>query len=114
MAPTTIEAVIENHTFAPDRWRVVSGTELTLTLTNLENIDRDWVLLSWPVDGEYDEQEEANVIVRAAVPAGQAITVQFTAPAAPGQYDVVCSLPGCLEEGLRGRLIVYQSVDYLP
>ena len=33
-------------------------------------------------------------------------TVTFTAPAAPGRYEFVCSFPGHYQVGMRGVLIV--------
>lgn len=104
---TTINATLTDFKFDPAEWTVPAGKEITLKLTNNGAVEHDWVLMAKPVTppasaGSPDE------IFMADVPAGQNATVKFTAPSAPGEYQVICTVPGHLEAGMAGKLIVTQ------
>ncbi|NPV57467.1 MAG: hypothetical protein HPY76_12450 [Anaerolineae bacterium] len=97
---------IRENGFYPSRWRVNSNALVTVELTNQASFDADWVVMERPPELPYDAGDEANVWFRQALPAGEATTFTFQAPAMPGEYVVVCSYPGRWEQGLMGKLIV--------
>jgi uncharacterized cupredoxin-like copper-binding protein len=54
----------------------------------------------------FDTDDENNVFWKTELDRGESATVTFTAPGEPGGYEVVCSTPGHLEQGMQARLIV--------
>ena len=100
----SISTTATDFHFEPSSWTVKAGEEVTLSITNNGAVDHDWVLLgsmiTAPADGEKD------VIFEAEVAPGQTEEVTFTAPATPGEYQVICEIAGHLEAGMEGKLIV--------
>ena len=68
------------------------GQTVNLTLRNTGSIRHTWVLAA------------ANV--KLVVDPGQTTTRTFTAPSAPGTYDITCDEAGHKEAGMVGKLIV--------
>ena len=100
----SISTTATDFHFEPSSWTVKAGEEVTLSITNNGAVDHDWVLLgsmiTAPADGEKD------VIFEAEVAPGQTEEVTFTAPATPGEYQVICEIAGHLEAGMEGKLVV--------
>jgi uncharacterized cupredoxin-like copper-binding protein len=49
---------------------------------------------------------EENVYWEEEVDAGESATFTFTAPEEPGEYQIICAIPGHLEAGMQGTLTV--------
>ncbi len=100
----SISTTATDFHFEPSSWTVKAGEEVTLSITNNGAVEHDWVLLGSmitpPADGEKD------VIFETEVAPGQTETVTFTAPATPGEYQVICEIAGHLEAGMEGKLVV--------
>jgi uncharacterized cupredoxin-like copper-binding protein len=107
-AVSSIEVVIRDYRYAPGQWRIPGGELITLKLVNESAQEHEWVLLKDPPSDTFSSTDEANVVYRATVSAGETRTVQFTAPFAPGEYSAACSRPGHLEKGETGRVLVVQ------
>lgn len=105
---TSIEVTLQEYRFLPTQWRIPAGQEITLFLKNEGKKNHDWVLLRFPPTEPFDADDESNVLLRVNVEAGESKTVQFRAPAAPGEYSVASSQPGDLEKGMSARLLVVQ------
>lgn len=107
-ASTTINATMTDFKFDPDVWTVPAGKEITIKLTNTGAVEHDWVLMAKPVTPPAAADSPDQVFI-ADVEAGENVTVKFTAPSAPGEYQVICAVPGHLEAGMAGKLIVVQQ-----
>ncbi len=101
---TDISVVMKNNGFAPAGWRVPAGATITLHLANQDAIPHDWTVIFRQSTTPASTVDPANVFWQVSVPAGQSETVQFTAPAAAGNYQIVCSQE--LAEGMVGMLTV--------
>lgn len=103
-AGNNISTTATDFKFEPNTWTVKAGEEVTLAITNNGAVEHDWVLLGTmitaPADGEKD------VIFEAEVAPGATENVTFTAPATPGEYQVICEIAGHLEAGMEGKLVV--------
>lgn len=103
----SIKATLTEFKFDPNAWTVSAGQQVSLTLTNSGSVEHSWVLLSKPVSGStFTDADKANILFSKSVPAGQTVTVTFTAPSTAGSYQVVCDVPGHLEGGMTGTLTV--------
>lgn len=102
---TTINTTMVDFKFDPAEWTVPAGQEITLNIKNNGAVEHDWVLMAKPVTPPASK-DSPDVIFMADVKAGSNVSVKFTAPATPGEYQVVCAIPGHFEAGMAGKLIV--------
>ncbi len=101
---TSISVVMHDNSFAPGSWRVPAGATITLQLVNQDTIAHDWTIIFRQTTRPTNTIDPANVYWQYRIPAGKSETVQFTAPAAAGSYQVVSS--DAYAEGMVGNLIV--------
>lgn len=106
---TSFETAISDYAFSPTGWRVPGGREITIIIHNYDLAPHDFTLMARPSPLPFSASDEAHVIFRAAIPANSETTIHFRAPAAPGEYQVLSSLPGDAEKGLVGALVVVLS-----
>jgi plastocyanin len=90
--------------FSPASWRVPAGATITLHLSNQDPVDHDWTIIYRQTVPPSNTVDPANVYWQHSLPAGKSETVQFTAPAAAGNYQVVSS--DALSVGMVGKLTV--------
>jgi uncharacterized cupredoxin-like copper-binding protein len=105
----SISATLSDFAYEPVSWTVPAGAEVTLTITNSGTVEHEWLMLDAGVmiTPPFDEEAVADsILVDQDVDAGATATVVFTAPTTPGEYEVVCGVPGHIEAGMTGTLIV--------
>ena len=105
-----IEVEAEDFEFSPESWTVPPGAQVTLTLDNTAIQEHTWTLIeSDNVLTNNSQLAEATILHTTAATAGQTMEGSFTAPEAPGDYQVVCSIPGHLDQGMTATLTVSES-----
>lgn len=111
--------------FAPTRFVVPAGEEITLTFQNIGRMPKETMghnlaiiqgltpnafssLSQRHPQNEYIAPEyEENVIAATRVLGpGEEETITFTAPSEPGEYPFVCSFPGHTPSGMVGVMVV--------
>ncbi len=107
-ASTNLTVTMTDFEFDPSTTSVPAGETITLKLINNGAVVHKWALMAKPVEAPFDEEDESNILFESEVEAGQTTIVTFTAPAAAGEYDVICAIPGHLEAGMVGKLVVVQ------
>ncbi len=108
-ASSEIEASLTETGYRPSKWWVPAGETVSLSLNNPSEAPHDWTLLARPLSGEFDENDYANVFFQVKLQPGESTTVTFEAPAMPGEYDVISTLPGDVASGFVARLITIQE-----
>jgi plastocyanin len=103
-----MQVTISPDRFTPTQWRIPGGETIQLQIINQTADEHEWVLLKDPPKEPYGTEEEAQVLVRIRVAGGETRSAQFRAPAAPGEYSATCSIPGHLEKGEIGKVVVVQ------
>jgi plastocyanin len=105
---TTLKVDATEFAFNPANVTVPAGASVTLTLNNTGTVDHTWVILKQGVNVTTATGLDPNSIYFASskVAAGQSGTFNFTAPSTPGDYEIICDLPGHLEGGMKGTLTV--------
>ena len=101
---TDISVVMRDNTFAPANWRVPAGATITLHITNQDTVAHDWTIVYRQSTTPSNVVDPTSIYWQHAIEAGKSEVVQFTAPAAAGNYQVVSSER--LAEGMVGRLTV--------
>ena len=99
-----IEVAGLDFEFRPDTYRVAAGTEVEVTFENAGTLEHNWLILATPIRGE-DELVEENVLFKIESAAGETARATFRPPP-PGEYQVICDIPGHLSAGMEGTLTV--------
>jgi plastocyanin len=94
--------------FTPDTFEVPAGAEVNLTLENTGALEHDMVImiLGQHATTPFDGDDEESIFWEQKVDAGESVSVTFTAPTEPGEYQFVCGIPAHLEQGMEGTMIV--------
>jgi Cu+-exporting ATPase len=89
---TQVEVTARNLRFEPAEVRVRAGDVVVVRFTNADPVFHDWMA-------------EGLANVDAAARPGQTQQIRFRADT-PGTYELICSVEGHAEAGMRGTLIV--------
>ena len=106
---TTLNVSATDTGYDSPTYTVPAGAEVTLNLTNNGAIEHEFAILK---KGEHvtppfgDKDEDKIFWELDGVDAGQTKSDTFTAPTEPGEYDVICGIPGHIELGMTATLIV--------
>jgi uncharacterized cupredoxin-like copper-binding protein len=94
---TGIVYTIENHDifFAPDQLEIPANVDVIISLPNVGNAPHNFSI------------DELGISVDIAPGATEQVVIN----AAPGEYEFYCDVPGHLEAGMVGTLIVSEDVD---
>lgn len=104
-----ISVDMEEFMFDPQNYTVPAGAEVTIHMTNNGTLEHEFTIvklgetLTPPVD---ESLVEDKIFWEHELAAGESETLTFTAPSEPGEYQIVCVIPGHLEQGMQAKLIV--------
>ncbi len=107
-ASTSLNVDMVEFAYLPSAFTVPAGEEITLHLTNGGAVVHDFVIMNSGVTvGEkYDDEDKANIYWMAEIQPGSDETTTFIAPTEPGEYQVVCGIPGHYSAGMVATLTV--------
>ncbi len=104
--PTEFDIIARDFTFDGDLWQPVDGTTVTVNVSNAGNTPHTWVVLDAGVAvASVDDVAAGDMLFEMNIPVGETASAQLAVPP-PGDYQVICSIPGHLESGMEGRLSV--------
>jgi uncharacterized cupredoxin-like copper-binding protein len=105
---TKITFTMTDFAFNPNEFTVPAGEKITLNVTHDGTMEHNFIIMKHGTDaGEmFDEADKVNVFWEVDLQPGESETILFTAPAQPGTYQVICGMPGHLQSGMIGKLIV--------
>jgi uncharacterized cupredoxin-like copper-binding protein len=105
---TTIDVTLAEFTFTPDTLTVPAGQEITVNATNSGAVVHDLVIMKFgeTVGDNYDEEDKGNIFWEIEAGPGASVTGTFIAPSEPGEYQIVCGMPGHYLAGMVGKLKV--------
>jgi uncharacterized cupredoxin-like copper-binding protein len=105
---TKISFTMTDFAFNPNEFTVPAGEDITLKVTHNGTMEHSFIVMKYGTDtGEmFDEDDKPNVYWEEDLQPGDSETVIFTAPDQPGTYQVICGMPGHLQSGMVGKLIV--------
>ena len=108
-AAVTLDVEMKEFVFEPDTLSVPAGAEVTLNLTNSGALDHNFIVMKQGVEVSevWSEAEAGNIFFKQTqTTAGSSATATFTAPSEAGEYQILCSVPGHLEQGMVATLTV--------
>lgn len=98
-----------NNIANPPIWRVPAGAEVTINLDNQGGLDHNWAIIKkdveLPVPFMPDQNADLILWEGGVLASGGKDTEVFTAPDAPGEYIVICTVAGHYPS-MQGRLVV--------
>ena len=105
---TTIDVTFMEFTFTPAKFTVPAGQEITINATNNGAVVHNFVIMKFgqTVGDNFGDEDEANIYWQVQAEPGESVTATFTAPAEPGEYQVVCRTAGHYVAGMIGKLTV--------
>lgn len=107
---TKLQVEMTDFAFTPNRFTVPAGEEITVNIAHHGIVVHEFIIMKPGTNaGEhFDEDDIPNVYKLVEVPPGHSQSFTFTAPAQPGDYQVVCGIAGHIESGMIATLTVVE------
>ena len=104
----TLRVQMEEFKFSPTHWKAPAGAEVTVSVSNHSAVVHEWMILKrdYQALAPFDDADRAQVYWQVKLEHDQHGEFTFTVPNEPGEYQIICSMPGHLELGMTGTLIV--------
>ena len=105
----TINVTITDFAYSPTTFTVPAGAQVTINATNNGSAEHEFAIMKkgTSVTPPFGDKDEGNIFWELdEIGPGTAKSATFTAPTEPGEYEVVCGLPGHIEKGMTATLIV--------
>ncbi|MBI5942995.1 MAG: cupredoxin domain-containing protein [Chloroflexi bacterium] len=108
---TTIDLTMDEFSFTPTEFTVPAGQEITITARNEGAVIHEFAIMKFgkTVGEDFGDEDDVNIYWAVKVEPGGSITQTFTAPTQPGEYQIVCGIPGHFMAGMFGKLIVVED-----
>jgi uncharacterized cupredoxin-like copper-binding protein len=106
---TTLNVSTTDTGYDSPTYTVPAGVEVTLNMTNKGSVEHEFAILKLGqhVTPPFGDKDEDKIFWELdGVEAGKTKSDTFTAPTEPGEYDVICGIPGHIELGMVATLIV--------
>ena len=105
---TTIDVTMDEFSFTPTEFTVPAGQEITVNASNEGAVIHEFAVMNFgaTVGEDFGDEDGVNIFWAVKVEPGGSITQTFTAPTQPGEYQIVCGIPGHYMAGMIGKLIV--------
>ncbi len=107
-ASTNLSVDMTEFMFNPTDYSVPAGQQITLQLSNNGSVEHEFVIMKQgtEVGNDFGDEDEANIYWEAELQPGESNVFTFTAPSEPGEYQVICGIPGHYLAGMVAKLIV--------
>lgn len=105
---TTIDVTLTDFQFQPSQFTVPAGQTITFNSSNNGAVVHNFVIMNLGTSAgdSFDEEDVPNVYWETELQPGGSTTTTFTAPSAPGEYEVICRTQGHIVSGMTAKLIV--------
>ena len=107
----TLNVTATNQRYDSSTYTVPAGAQVTVNMTNHGNAAHvfDILKLGEHVTPPYQPTDEDKILWELVAKAGETQTGTFTAPTEPGEYDIICRVPGHIQLGMTATLIVKEK-----
>jgi uncharacterized cupredoxin-like copper-binding protein len=93
--------------FRPGTWTVQGGTEITVDLKNVGSVGHTFTVVRTGLNVTSASQlAQGDVVFNLLAGTGDQRQGVFLVPEEPGTYQVICAIPGHLEQGMEGTFTV--------
>ncbi|HKY55751.1 MAG TPA: cupredoxin domain-containing protein [Anaerolineales bacterium] len=107
---TKLNVEMTDFAFTPNHFTVPAGEEITVNIAHHGIVVHEFIIMNPGTNaGEhFDEDDLPNVYKSVEVSPDHSQSFTFTAPAEPGDYQVVCGIAGHIESGMTATLSVVE------
>ena len=104
----TLNVTATDQGYDASSYTVPAGAEVTVNLTNNGAIVHvfDILKLGEHVTPPYQTTDKEKILWELVARKGETTSGTFTAPTEPGEYDIICPVPGHMQMGMVATLIV--------
>lgn len=106
---TTLNVTSTDSGYDSKTYTVPAGAQVTVKMTNNGAVQHEFAVLKLGqhVTPPFGEKDEDKIFWELdGVDPGTTKSDTFTAPTEPGEYDIVCGIPGHIEQGMTATLVV--------
>ncbi len=102
-----MDVTMNEFRYDPPTWMVFAEQPVTIHLQNSGTMPHTWTVMKSPISSPDTPINPSDILFDSGqIDAGATKTVTFTAPSAPGDYQVISTEPGHMEAGMVGQLTV--------
>ena len=107
----TLNVTATDQGYDSSTYTVPAGAEVTVNLINKGAIVHVFNILKQGehVSPPYKPEDEAKIMWELVAKVGETKSGTFTAPTEPGEYDIICRVPGHIQLGMAATLIVEEA-----
>lgn len=105
----TLNVTATDTGYDASEYTVPAGANVTLNMTNKGAVEHEFAILKLGehVTPPFGEKDEDKILWELdGVQPNTSKSDTFTAPTEPGSYDVICGIPGHIEQGMTATLVV--------
>jgi plastocyanin len=104
----TLNVTATDQSYDSSTYTVPAGAEVTVNLINTGAAAHvfDILKLGEHVTPPYNPTDKDKILWELVAKAGETQSGTFTAPTDPGEYDIICRVPGHIQLGMTATLIV--------
>jgi plastocyanin len=104
----TLNVTANDQSYDSSTYTVPAGAEVTVNLTNTGALAHvfDILKLGEHVTPPYKPTDQDKILWELVAKTGETQSGTFTAPTEPGEYDIICRVPGHMQLGMTATLIV--------
>lgn len=105
---TKLTVELSDFSITPNQLSVPASAEIQIRVANQGTVEHNFYIMQYGMDvGDmFDEEDIANAYWDVEVQPDDSVDLIFTAPDQPGTYQIVCGMPGHLQAGMVGTLVV--------
>ncbi len=103
-----INVTMTDFQFQPSQFTIPAGQEIAFTASNNGAVVHNFVIMKKGTSAGpfFDDEDVPNVYWQVELQPGATADTSFTAPADPGDYEVVCKTEGHIASGMTAKLTV--------
>lgn len=107
---TKLNVEMTDFAFTPNHFTVPASEEITVNIAHNGIVVHEFIIMKpgTKAGESFDEEDKPNIYKLVEVPPGYSQSFTFTAPAGPGDYQVVCGIAGHIESGMTATLTVVE------
>jgi uncharacterized cupredoxin-like copper-binding protein len=107
----SIDVTLTDFSFMPNSFAVPAAAQISFSGVNNGAVEHSFFILKkgYQVQAHYTDADKTHVFWGLDhIAPGQSFKASFLAPVDPGEYQIVCGVPGHFEAGMIAKLIVVQ------
>ena len=105
---TRLSFTMTDFAFDPNEFMVPAGEEIALHVTHHGTMEHNFIIMKYGTDAGdmFDDADRVNIFWEVTLQPGESERFVLNAPEKPGTYQIICGMPGHLQSGMIGKLIV--------